>query len=388
MKRLVAVLVVVALVMTGAFAQISFSGWGTGVLGVKGGAGADDASLFLQTPWGANTRVGFTIAGNSDNIGFQADMTADITSIGLGDNAKIWWKANDVLKVSIGKVQGDVLRGKIGDWSDFRGILGGMGDADAIFRRFYPQNGALVEVTPVDGLYMGAAFEASGNAKDVKNSLQAAVGYNIEGIGLVRAQYIGGDINKTDNYVPAKPSFVFDPETGASKPGHLNDKNEPIYVNDPYNNGGMIEVAFAPAFVDGATIDIGAKIPLDAEKAKYDAKVSAGAAFNIGAVAVSARVDSAFGVIYWSESAGANVAKNTFNVFVTPSMGLDFATIGLDASVYMGTDNDSEVGFGVAPWIQKGYSNGFVKAGVAITKATTPKAKLGWAVPVAFQYWF
>ncbi len=364
MKRLVAVLVVVALVMTGAFAQISFGGYGQNVLGVKGGAGEDDASTFTQAGWGGIPRYGFTIAGNSDNIGFVVEMKADDGSVVVNEKSYIWWKANDVFKVNFGKVQCDALRGKIGDWAEFRGVMGGMSNNDSIFTRFWPQTGAMLEVTPVDGLFIGASFNAEAynnwggpgandvvaSAKDmILDTLQVGAGYSLDGIGHMRVQYLGKKVAGD----------------GSASWGNGSDNER-------------IEVAYAPAFLDGVTMDFGAKIPLGDNK-QYNVAVAGGAAFNVAGVGVNTRADATF------TDAGTAV-----DFWATPSFGLDFATIGLDVKVNVASvkDADTYVGFGVAPWISKGYSNGSVKAGVAFYKATAKDAEMGWAIPVALTYWF
>ena len=69
-------------------------------------------------------------------------------------------------------------------------------------------------------------------------------------------------------------------------------------------------------------------------------------------------------------------------------MGFDFGTIGMDVFVNATFAKDEGVGFLVAPWYSKGYANGYIKAAVAATKAAAKDAKLGWAVPVIFEYWF
>ena len=363
MKRLFAVLLVAALVMGGAFAQISFGAWGRGVfVPVQGGAGVEDPTATTMASWGGNPRIGFTIRGESDNIGFQVDMTGNLADIGVGDNARIWWKANDMFKVLIGKTQGDALRGKISD-----APLGGMifgwrnKDNDALFTRFYPQRGALVEITPMDGLFIGASVDTNlgdGSPAPVKDvytqTLQVGAGYNIDGIGHIRVQYVGGAIGT--NGIPA---LVYD---GAG---------------DVISNGGRIEAAFALGMIDGVTIDIGGKIPFDSDKMGYTAMVGAAANFAIDNIGVTARVD-------------ATIADPTTNIqiYAIPSFGLDFATIGLDGVVEMNMGDETYVGFGVAPWIKKGYSNGYVQLGVAFTKGAWDGAELGWSVPVIFEYWF
>ena len=335
MKRLFAVLLVAALVMGGAFAQISFGAWGRGMLvpvQVAPGAEIKDATTTVAASWGGNPRIGFTIRGSSDNIGFQVDMTGDISDIGVGDNAFIYW-ANDMFKVSIGKVQGDALRGKFGD-SPFGGSLTnwtGNADQDNIFTRFYPKCGALVEARPVEGLYVGVAFEGNTSAKaSYTETIQAGVGYTAD-FGQVRAQYIGKA------------------------------------------QGERVEVAFAPS-LSGVALDVGVKYPL--ADLGYKAVVAVGSAFNVADVAVTARAD-------------VKIADTTnAKFYVIPSMGFDFGTIGMDVFVDTTFAKDAGVGFLVAPWYSKGYANGYIKAAVAATKAAAKDAKLGWAVPVIFEYWF
>lgn len=335
MKRLFAVLLVAALVMGGAFAQISFGAWGRGMfvpVQVAPGAELKDATTTVAASWGGNPRIGFTIRGSSDNIGFQVDMTGDISDIGVGDNAFIYW-ANDMFKVSIGKVQGDALRGKFDD-VPLGGLIFGWRNKnkDDIFTRFYPKCGALVEARPVEGLYVGAAIEGNKSAKEsYKDTIQAAVGYTGD-FGMVRAQYIGK------------------------------------------SQGERVEFAIAPS-LSGVALDLGVKYPI--ADLGYKAQVAVGSAFNVEAVAVQARAD-------------VKIADTTnAQFYAIPSMGFDFGTIGMDAVVDVNFAKDATaVGFGVAPWYSKGYANGYIKAAFAVSKATAKDAKLGWAVPVIFEYWF
>jgi hypothetical protein len=79
----------------------------------------------------------------------------------------------------------------------------GIYDGDGIFSRFnLAQMGAILELTPIPGLYFGAAFAPNTgtglSAKDVYQGLHAAAGYEIKDIGLIRIGYIGGSTNPTN----------------------------------------------------------------------------------------------------------------------------------------------------------------------------------------------
>ncbi|MBN2810538.1 MAG: hypothetical protein JXP39_01440, partial [Spirochaetales bacterium] len=130
MKKALAILTALAVVGGAAFAEISVGGWGRAVFVPLANSGAEDvdSTSHLGTSWtDGGPRIGFTVAGNSDNVGFQIDMNADpvfngspVEAVAFGDQAKIWVKPVDMLTVTVGRFKEDTLRGNgtfgVFDW--------------------------------------------------------------------------------------------------------------------------------------------------------------------------------------------------------------------------------------------------------------------------------
>jgi hypothetical protein len=236
MKKALAILMTLALVASAATAEITWGAWGRGVF-VAAQSNGTDTTAVTEASWGGNPRIGFGINGSSDNMGFHVDLTGDVAAVGIGDNAKIWWKANDMFKVEIGKVQFDALRGKIGDQSFARYIASFNYGEDQIFSRFYPGCGAVVEVTPAEGDVLAASVDPSSTAtkaETVYQKIQVGAGYTIAGVGQIRAQYIG---NVNDVTVDTTAFMTS------------------LNVNDIKITGtaGRIEAAFAYTGLEGCT---------------------------------------------------------------------------------------------------------------------------------------
>ena len=208
MKKLIGTAVLAALVATSAFAEISLSGWGRGLWSPIGYDG--DAKMTKAISWGGvDPRVGITVAGNSENIGFVFGLHADGGSVGIHDLANVWAKPWEWLKISIGMIQDDTLRVNacFGAFDWLRGGAMSMGE-DFTFRRIGgyggfgaggEMHGAEIALTPVDGLYIAAGFKMDKTVDfvDVLKLSQYAVGYKIDDILAIKAQYIG---NSLDDY--------------------------------------------------------------------------------------------------------------------------------------------------------------------------------------------
>jgi hypothetical protein len=218
-------------------------------------------------------------ASHDDVIGMRVRIQARTDGIGIEDYLQAWWKPLPWLRFDAGRFLDDSLRGKINDL-DERGNANTvrMYDGDAIFTRFKThrtngQAGFMISSTLPDNLFIGAMiydlspFTASSSSvtaasifdahpdyvPDNMNAylrIQAAVGYTIKNIGLLRAQYIG-----------AKPSVDITRVTD-----EFLDDNEQIFSSYAFNTFSItaprIEAAFAFTGVPGLVIDIGGKFPL------------------------------------------------------------------------------------------------------------------------------
>ena len=211
MKKIVGTIAAVAVAAGVAFADVGIGSWGRAVWTP---VAYDDADGKVKSwegiSWGGNfSRVGITVHAESENVGFALDMNADnysSTGIGVHDIAHFWAKPWSWLEVKVGKTQDDTGRGNIAyGMFNWKRMGAGFTGEDVTFTRFGngtggQAQGAIVKVTPVEGLWAIAAFDVQDNGEAVStfgNHAQYGIGYEIDGIGHIRAQYIGGK-NTTD----------------------------------------------------------------------------------------------------------------------------------------------------------------------------------------------
>nr|WP_318681776.1 hypothetical protein [uncultured Treponema sp.] len=353
MKKIVGTIAAIALAASSAFAGVGIGSWGRAlwapVQGDKNGV-----STWEGISWfGDDSRVGISIHGESENVGFNIDMNGDKGGIGAGDTQFIWVKPWSFLELQVGKVQDNTLRGD-GCFGAFNWLrnskMAGLGE-DLTFKRIGDGTGsqvmgAIVKVTPVDGLLIEAALKADGSkVEDIFKVGQYAAGYDIAGVGLIRAQYIGA--TKTVN------------------------------------------AAFDLKAVDGLALSVGAFIPTESGKTM---DINAYAAYGFGMVKAHALV-----------AVGITDSKAD----ITAGVGADFDFgngIGATADVRFNIANDAN-SISFLAGVTKGFSNGLI--GLGFQGVTQSKAKVGdipgaagkdflfdgdstfaWQIPVRVEYWF
>jgi hypothetical protein len=413
MKKFIAISVVLVLLASVVYAQedpaVSFNSWGRATLSLiqianYGGKPYSDGDAFngtLGTGAGTGVHWGdvydeFHITVGTSAVGFLGTINFQ-GGLGVGDHLQLYAKPfDDFVTLRIGHYKDDELRGKIGDFaSDLAWIvtagnsLTGMYDGDAIFTRFgaggtggNDMSGALIKINPIENLTLainldpidGSNFPAGGTPKrfagDTKQSIstknglldvfekgQYAVGFNIDGVGLARVQYVGA-LNAYDA-------------------GSITAKR--------------VEAAFAVLALDGIVIDLGAKIylpftganPLESEATpgaiqgtvyQHNHAASVGAAVGLGDFGINARIDTTFGGSETPEVGSKTESGFTFYAYIQPFFNLGFATVGGDISFAMATESkfggtgqkDSATAFGVGVWAKKAIgSNGYAK--IALT---------------------
>ena len=134
------------------------------------------------------------------------DMSMDISA---GDRAVLWVKPVDMIKISVGKYDSpdNGLRGDFcyGSWNWLRPYnwsYDGEGlTFDGIWRK-----GMMIEADPIEGLHAFVVIpmeDANADsyykkAEDTYRNVQIGFGYAIDGVGKLKAQYIGDDSYTTD----------------------------------------------------------------------------------------------------------------------------------------------------------------------------------------------
>ncbi|WP_318713608.1 hypothetical protein, partial [Treponema sp.] len=194
---------------TSAFAEITFGGWGRAIL-VPMASNGDKTVAGQNQSWGGWGRtIGLNINGSDAEGKAGFSMSYRNTTNGdaqTGDNAHFWIKPFDGVKVIAGKVEYNALRGNacLPGWDVIRSSFE-VGE-DLLFKN-YAGTGALVEYTN-DALTVFAAvplttdYSSKKNDKDndevsnVYARTQAGAMYKIDGTGVVKAQFIGKNLEK------------------------------------------------------------------------------------------------------------------------------------------------------------------------------------------------
>jgi hypothetical protein len=435
MKKLLAVSIVLTVLSATVFAQvkdgISVGAWGRGTFVPIKAQTAHDGDAVLgagvDVNYGTAPEVKFQIDGTAGEgfAGFRTETTfVDVTNAKAGDFAELWVKPASWLRVDLGKYLYDELRGKYNNTDYHNYVLPFYKTADDVFRRFSSDRngdgtlGALVRLTPVEGLTIGANFNgpnpfgstktvavyankdrASHNwtthkdgvdgsgvltginpttgepvsykweARDFYSNIQIAVGYNIPNIGLARVQYLGAEPSIALSLTALEAAI----------------KNGTDYFTNANVRAPTVQVAFALTAVQDLTVDLGLTLPF---KVAFDEKHSQSAVadteyqkpitialvarYKTGDFAVDGRVDTTLGGSTKVGDADAEKEGLVLQVNLVPSYNLGFvvagaelgfAIKGTDSVGSTATDDTGGTKFGAGLWLQKNVANGYLKGG-------------------------
>ena len=201
MKKLIGTAMLAALLATSAFAEINFGAWLRTMIVPVSGDG-DDVKAFMANSWWNNlrpARLDITGVTEDERAGMRLQFFPDdLKSDGMiGDNAYMWVKPWDWLRVSAGKM-GDNdtgLRGDFayGSWQWVRPGNWIRGDEGLTFSDI-GGIGARVELLPVEGLKIVGFIPYPASAEKaykVYEGTAIAAAYEIDGIGRIKAQWLG-----------------------------------------------------------------------------------------------------------------------------------------------------------------------------------------------------
>jgi len=368
MKKALAILMIFALVASVAVAEISIGAWGRGIFVPVQSVDGDDNETSIQKTWedpatDAGPRVGFNIVGNSDNVGFQVDIKADDAALALNDVAKIWVKPIDMITLTVGQYFDDTLRGNtaFGSFDWLRAYGNSVGE-DVTFMRissadynknYQVEQGFLVTAKPVDALFIAVNFaDAFGPTENLFNKIQIQFGYDIDGIGLIRAQYYAREIT----------------------------------VGGDAEADGTVEVAFKLTMIENLMVDFGFRMftndEVGALGADSEKDIAAYAKYSMDAITIHAQTQVKL----------FDKADTQFTV----GTGVDYDMgdgIGIQGDVHYFNEafnkrgyktGSEEAAFSFFAGVKKGFSNGLVGVGVEVLSA----GDTSWALPVRMEYWF
>ena len=286
-KTLIAVAAAAALTATSAFAEITFGAW-LRVLASPVASTGKDVIAGVENSWGWGARTArININGTSEDgkAGFVMGVYNDFESgLGQGDDAYLWVKPVDTVKVSVGKFDSPTngLRGDFcyGSWNWLRPFNWGRDGEGLTFDGIW-RSGLMVEADPMDGLHAFAVIPMSSSyksAEETYRNIQVGFGYTIEGVGKLKAQFIGDygytTKKKTDGYELDKYTST----------GVLTKEKEVAYDKDQDKTTGQIGVAFDITAIENLYVTVGARFGIaDKDYAPEYLKMefSAGASYQV-----------------------------------------------------------------------------------------------------------
>lgn len=381
MKKIISVLTGLALVAGAAMADgITFGSWGRGLWNVAANSGDDVVTDMHQSWSGLAPRTGISVSGSTENVGFAVDMHANGASgISLGDNALIWVKPIEQIKIVAGKKDQNELRGDaaFGLWNwDRIGAAGAMELEGWTFPDVFDGDGVAVIAYPIDGLTVGAGIPLSlnGTGATLENTYahgaNYAAAYAIDGIGTVKAAYM----TKAD---------------GTSRDAK---KDSTSY--------GVIAAAFDLTMVDGLYATVGAQIPTASVNEFDSTIVNAYARYSLDALAVHLAVGTKLNTVDNSKTDDSKYDGNLgFAIGAGADYSLDngigfFGDVRYANGIYMANtsaDKSDCLTFGLG--VEKNFSNG--KIGIAFEGATNGNGRyayednaFAWEIPVKVEYCF
>lgn len=395
MKKIISVLTGLALVAGAAMADgITFGSWGRGLWNVAANSGDDVVTDMHQSWGGLAPRTGISVSGSTENVGFAVDMFANgANGIDLGDNALIWVKPIEQIKIVAGKKDQNELRGDaaFGLWNwDHIGAVGAMELEGWTFPDVFDGNGVAVVAYPVDGLTVGAGIPLSLNdtgatlENTYAHGANYAAAYAIDGIGTIKAAYMTK-------------------ATAKDKDGKDKDY-------------GVIAAAFDLTMVDGLYASVGAQIPTahvftslditDPMKPKVTdvpTVVNAYARYSLDALAVHLAVGTKLNTFDMKKVMEGDDAASDGQVGFAIGAGADysldngigfFGDVRYANGIYMAnTSADKSDCLTLGLGVEKNFSNG--KIGIAFEGATNGNGRytyednaFAWEIPVKVEYCF
>lgn len=320
--------------------------------------------------------------GMNLDLEYAVDSERGFGNVSLPDQAKVWWMPTDWFLGQIGMVEVDDLRGTIGDWGNGRRDIGSLGEDD-IFDRFYPQAGLALSFYPLEGLFIGATFDAFKDGKDggdwaenFYKSINVGFGYTIDEKFQIKAAYFGAK----------------DPRDGS--------KDE--LKDDDFN--GKLELGFDWNINESNLLEVGVKIPLWSDNDERDEENG----YLFQAVAgiagendnLSYKGHAAYRSMNGTDKDGDLAYFPAFGVDAGIEYALEKFTLGATVN-YGGTFNNLLVkniavnSFGAEVYVKKDVAaDCFVFAGIADTLTVTDvedivkKTENRFYIPVGIEYAF
>ena len=409
-KTLIAVAAAAALTATSAFAEITFGAW-LRTLTAPVASNGEDTVVGTANSWGCGARTArIDINGVSEDgkAGFAMNVFNDMSmDISAGDRAVLWVKPVDMIKISVGKYDSpdNGLRGDFcyGSWNWLRPYNWGFDGEGLTFDGIW-RKGMMIEADPIEGLHAFVVIPmADANAdsyytkaEDAYRNVQIGFGYAIDGVGKLKAQFIGDDSYTTDaegdrdeTMTTGQIGVAFDLNavenlyvTVGARFGIADKDYRPDYIKMAFTAGASYQVSDAMKFsVDGGYIQYQDDCTVRNDEAVDNV-------FFVGAGVDYTIMDGlslAADVRYMSNVKGINT-KDADAVKNFKGYGKDYdeGAISFLVGVNKSVSSNGSLGIGF-----QGATNGcgFVQSGGKGLVANEADDFV-WAIPVSVSVWF
>lgn len=401
MKKVVSVAVAAATLVGSAVADVSFGIWGRNnwVIGNqfdREKRDCDEVAMGNDQSWGgASPRIGLNVSADAGVMGFSFDIHNNGYEQKQGDNAYVWVKPIEQVKLSFGKHDVSALRGNacfgIWDWVRIgtvsrkdvtdHGRRGSRNEMEGWTFFDTDVGGTIITVNPIENITLLAAIGCGvdGNGTNLGTVLgrksKFAAAYTIPEMATIklgveeRGQVEKDDEMKAQNIINASVELTAVENLyfgfGAFIPTVMRDKDTPAGEVMQFNGYGRYK----------ATDELTAHLRFGIVANEFD--VEEGEDGKIGFL-VGAGADYAFNEtfsamvhleyannIYQSASSADNCDSFTFGLGVKQAIGSGYLGVGFEGA----TNNGGH-------W--EVYSS----------DAAKPNKGFAWCVPVTFQYSF
>lgn len=387
MKKVITVAALAAAVAGLASADISFGSWGRGLWITAANSGDGDIVTDVHQSWGGDApRTALAVSGDSDNVGFKLDIHSNASGIKQGDNAYIWVKPIDQVKLYMGNMDVNALRGDVAyglwNWDRLGCVDKRIGGEGWTFPAFVKGSGVSIQATPVEGL-----------------TLVADIPLNLDGTSKKFSDTYGRS---------AKYAAAYDiKDVGTFKLGLETKARATKSDEDESKENVQIDVAFDVTAVENASISVGARIPtLNGATKEGDYNnpyVTLGGSYKADALTAHLLAGVAINAADTKENKD-DALGFSFGVGADYDLGEGlgvFADVRYANGIWMNStsaDNSDNLVFGLG--VEKGWSNG--KIGIAFEGSTNNNGRynitddkgadkadaFAWEIPVKFEYWF
>ena len=190
-------------------AEITFGAW-LRVLAAPVASDGDETITSAGNPWGYGARTARLNVNASDSegkAGFSMGIYNDVSmSLSAGDEANLWVKPLDMVKVSYGKYDNNTLRGDLcyGSWNWLRPTSSWIAGDEGLLMSGNGATGLMAEITPMENLYIQALVPITTTqtkAEETYKNLRAGFAYTVPETVKIKAQYIGKGAGSGDDTV-------------------------------------------------------------------------------------------------------------------------------------------------------------------------------------------